>query len=142
MSDSNYDAVLKQRIKHIRKSSNLSQMRFATMLGVSIVTMNNVENGKIPPSDALILRICLKFRINKDWLYFGVGNMYASRHEKRQEYKEIASEIEQYINNKPKMNLKDISLTIDSMRCKYMLVFQNENKYQEFKEKIIKNVVK
>lgn len=49
--------VLKNRMKVLRAKHDLSQEELAEKVGVTRVTINNIENGKWAPSAVLALRI-------------------------------------------------------------------------------------
>lgn len=51
------DEILKNNLKVLRAKHGLSQEALAEKVGVTRVTINNIENGKWAPSAALALRI-------------------------------------------------------------------------------------
>lgn len=66
---------MKDRIKQIRKSNNLTQQEFAHRLGVSRSGVASYETGEREPISAVISLICREFNINEDWLRYGKGPM-------------------------------------------------------------------
>ena len=66
---------MKDRIKQIRKSNNLTQQEFASRLGVSRSGVASYESGEREPISAVIALICREFGINEDWLRYGKGPM-------------------------------------------------------------------
>ncbi len=66
---------INERIKHIRKSNNLSQILFSEELNVKQATLSQVENGIIMPSLDIIKSIIGKFNISYEWLIDGEGPM-------------------------------------------------------------------
>lgn len=66
---------MKDRIKQIRKSNNLTQQEFASRLGVSRSGVASYESGEREPISAVIALICREFAINEDWLRYGTGPM-------------------------------------------------------------------
>lgn len=82
---------MKDRIKKIRKTFDLTQQAFAERLGVKRNNIAGYEIGSRSPSDAVISLICREFNINEEWLRNGTGEMFLP--ENRQ------SEIEQILKN-------------------------------------------
>lgn len=68
---------MKDRIKAIRNSKKLSQEAFAKDLGVSIANIKSYESDRRNPSDAFILLLCSKYKVNEEWLRTGEGEMFA-----------------------------------------------------------------
>ena len=69
---------MKDRIKQIRKSYNLTQQEFAERIGCSRSGLANYEAGRNEPLDPIITSICREFSINEDWLRTGEGPMKRS----------------------------------------------------------------
>lgn len=72
---------MKDRIKTIRKESNLTQKQFADKLGLKQNTVATYEMGRIGISDTVVLSICREFNINENWLRTGEGEMHSSVNE-------------------------------------------------------------
>lgn len=53
--------ILKNNLKVLRAKHDLSQEELAGKVGVTRVTINNIENGKWAPSAVLALRIARVF---------------------------------------------------------------------------------
>ena len=68
--------MVEERIRELRKSLKLSQSAFGEKLGVSRDVINNLEQGRVAPSDLIINMICAKFGVNEDWLRSGDGEMF------------------------------------------------------------------
>ena len=51
--------VLKNRLKEVRAEKNLSQMRLASMVGVSRNTISSIETGQFTPTAKLALVLCI-----------------------------------------------------------------------------------
>ena len=64
---------MKDRIKQVRKSKNLTQTAFGEVIGVKGNTITNYETGLRSPTDAVIKSICREFDINEEWLRTGKG---------------------------------------------------------------------
>jgi len=67
---------MKDRIKLIRKTANLTQEEFAIRLGGKRNTVAKYETGAIEPSTAVFSLICREFGVNENWLRTGEGEMY------------------------------------------------------------------
>ncbi len=75
---------MKNRIKEVRKSQGLTQVEFGEKIGVKGNTVTNYENGLRTPTDAVILSICREFKVNKEWLLTGDGDMFSERTKSQQ----------------------------------------------------------
>lgn len=64
---------MKDRIKELRKSLDLTQQKFADKLGLKRQTIAAYEIGNIEPSESTLLLICKEFGVNKEWLLTGEG---------------------------------------------------------------------
>ncbi|MDE6365810.1 MAG: helix-turn-helix domain-containing protein [Lachnospiraceae bacterium] len=62
---------MKERLKKIRKSLDLTQQEFADRIGIKRNSYANYEIGRNIPIDAIILSICREFNVNEDWLRNG-----------------------------------------------------------------------
>jgi transcriptional regulator with XRE-family HTH domain len=67
---------LHERIKEIRKENKLSQSAFGEKLGVSRDAINNIENNRVEPKQLFVNYLCEIFKVNKDWLLTGEGDIY------------------------------------------------------------------
>lgn len=66
---------IKDRVFEIRAGVNMSQVEFASRLGITNSHVSKIEKGKTIPSDALIKLICKEFKINERWLKYGKGEI-------------------------------------------------------------------
>lgn len=66
---------MKDRIKKVRKTFNLTQTEFGEKIGVKGNTITNYETGLRTPSDAVILSIVREFQVDEHWLRTGEGQM-------------------------------------------------------------------
>ena len=64
-------------IKQLRKQLELTQTAFGERLGVSRNVVNNLELGRVDPSDLVIKSICREFNVNSLWLLEGKGEMFS-----------------------------------------------------------------
>ena len=69
---------IRERIMHVRSTSNLSMQSFADRIGVSIGVIKNIEYGKAPVTPVVCYAICAKFHIREEWLFNGTGDMMES----------------------------------------------------------------
>ena len=67
---------MKDRIKQVRKSQNLTQTAFGDIIGVKGNTITNYETGLRNPTDAVIKSICREFGVSEEWLRTGNGDMF------------------------------------------------------------------
>lgn len=67
---------MKDRIKKIRKSLDLTQQAFAERIGVKRNTIGQYEIGRNEPIDAVVSLICREFNVNEEWLREGTGEMF------------------------------------------------------------------
>lgn len=63
------------RIKSMRKELGYSQKLLGEKLGTSRDVINNLENGRVEPSELIIKSICNQFGISYDWLKNDKGDM-------------------------------------------------------------------
>lgn len=66
---------MQDRIKQIRKHYGLSQEKFADALDLSASIVQSYELGRRIPSSSTIYKICDVFKINRNWLETGEGEM-------------------------------------------------------------------
>lgn len=66
---------MNERIKQVRKHSQLTQTAFGERIGVKGNTVTGWETGIRVPSDAVVNSICREFGINEKWLRTGEGEM-------------------------------------------------------------------
>lgn len=60
-----------ERIKHIRKTNNMTQIEFSSVVGIAQGTLSEIEAGKAKPSFDMIYEIKKHFKIDLDWLIMG-----------------------------------------------------------------------
>ena len=64
-----------ERIKKIRKNSNLTLKQFGEKLGVSDAAISRIENGNRSVTEQMIKSICSEFNVSYLWLTEGIGEM-------------------------------------------------------------------
>ncbi len=67
---------MNERIKKLRKYFQLTQQEFADRIGIKRNTIATYESGRNQPIDAVVNLICMKFKVNEDWLRYGTGEMF------------------------------------------------------------------
>lgn len=67
---------MKERLKELRKSLDLTQQEFADRLNIKRGAVANYEIGRNEPIDAVVSFICKEFRVNEEWLRTGQGEMF------------------------------------------------------------------
>ncbi len=68
---------MKERLKKLRKSLNLTQQEFGERIGVKANTISTYEIGRNDPIDAVVNLICREFNVNEIWLRTGKGEMFS-----------------------------------------------------------------
>lgn len=66
---------MNDRIKELRKSTNLSQDAFGKRIGITGASVSRLESGDREPSDQTVTSICREFGIRRQWLEEGKGPM-------------------------------------------------------------------
>lgn len=67
---------MKDRIKSLRKSLDMTQQEFADKIGLKRNSVASYEIGKNYPMDTVIKSICREFNVNEEWLRTGEGEMF------------------------------------------------------------------
>lgn len=67
---------MKDRLKLLRKTLDLTQQEFAEALGIKRNTIATYEIGRNEPIDAVVQLICNKYNVNEQWLRTGEGEMF------------------------------------------------------------------
>lgn len=65
-----------KRIKELRLALNLNQTDFAKPLGLTYGAIGGYENELRNVSEPSIIAICREYRVNKEWLRSGQGEMF------------------------------------------------------------------
>jgi transcriptional regulator with XRE-family HTH domain len=71
----NFMVEIGKRLKALRVALDLNQGEFAKRIELSQGVLSEIENGLKPLIDRNLKLICLEFRVNKDWLLTGRGEM-------------------------------------------------------------------
>ncbi len=67
---------MKDRIKLLRKTLDLTQQEFADRIGLKRNSVASYEIGKNYPMDTVIKSMCREFNVNEEWLRTGEGEMF------------------------------------------------------------------
>ena len=67
---------MKDRIKSLRKTLDLTQQEFADKIGLKRNSVASYEIGRNYPMDTVIKSICREFNVNEEWLRTGEGEMF------------------------------------------------------------------
>ena len=67
---------MKDRLRKLRKTLDLTQSEFAERIGTVQNTITGYESGRRNPSGPVISAICKEFNVNKDWLLNNEGEMF------------------------------------------------------------------
>ena len=63
-------------VKAIRQSLGLTLEKFGKRLGVGKSAISKIENGENNLSDQMLKAICNEYHVNRDYLEYGVGDMF------------------------------------------------------------------
>lgn len=67
---------ISERIKEVRKHLGLTLEKFGERIGLKKANLSMIENDKSTPTEQTILFICKEYKVNKDWLLYGKGDMF------------------------------------------------------------------
>jgi len=67
---------MNERLKSLRKALGLTQKEFGEKIGVTNFTISDIEKGKLSLTERNQNLICEKFKVNKEWLSNGDGEMF------------------------------------------------------------------
>jgi transcriptional regulator with XRE-family HTH domain len=71
-------AGVKDRIKKVRTALNASQREFAKRIFISQTLLGDIELGNRNVNERTIQLITTEFRVNREWLLTGKGEMFVS----------------------------------------------------------------
>lgn len=67
---------MKNRIKQLRKTLDMTQQKFADAIGIKRNTVSQYEMGRNEPIDSVLNLICREYNVNPKWLRTGEGEMF------------------------------------------------------------------
>ncbi|MBP5508420.1 MAG: helix-turn-helix transcriptional regulator [Prevotella sp.] len=83
---------MKERIRKIMESLNMTQQSFAELLGISSATLSGMFNGRTKPTHGITEAIHKKLpRINMMWVLYGEGDMYVDSSDQQTGSERVAS---------------------------------------------------
>ena len=74
----NINTEINERVKKLRKQLHLTQASFAKKINVATSTVGTWEINKRNIKPIYISAICTTFKINKEWLLFGKGEIFSN----------------------------------------------------------------
>ena len=102
---------IKDRIKAVRKTLDLTQTEFGEKIGLGLGAIKNLEYGRTEPSPALSDLICKTFGVSVIWLETGEGEMFRkmTRREK------IAAFVSEALADESDSFKSDLILTLSAL---------------------------
>jgi transcriptional regulator with XRE-family HTH domain len=70
-------STIKERIKAVRTALNLSQKDFCKGIFISQSLYAKIETGERKPTERIYELISNKYKVNKDWIMTGRGDMFS-----------------------------------------------------------------
>lgn len=67
---------MKERIRLVRRTLDLTQQEFADRIGIKRGAIANYELGRNEPVDSVVSLICREYKVNEEWLRTGTGDMF------------------------------------------------------------------
>lgn len=64
------------RFREIRKKLKLTLREMAQVLAIPLSTVSKYEQGVIKPGVEILSRVCIKYKVNINWLLTGAGEMF------------------------------------------------------------------
>lgn len=145
---------MKDRIKKIMDSEDLSAARFADRLEINRAVISHILNGRNNPSLDVVTKILSEMNyINPDWLLQGVGSMYKDGYSGKQEIDRSLFHTEaintgedtdesEYVEDKSLKNGEKASKHIDSedvlpvsvndRKVRQIIVYYDDNTFETF----------
>ena len=133
---------MKERIKKIMESENMTPARFADSLQIGRAVISHILNGRNNPSLDVITRILTQMPdIDSEWLLTGLGSMYKSEMNTQSTEIKNQSNLPDLFSQLSQDNENSVYSTKDSESPKYRkenMVESHQNELQEsVKERII-----
>lgn len=67
-----------ERLRYIRKSSNLTLEEFGSRIGMKKNSLSQIENGKNSLTEQTLMSVCREFNANPDWIRSESGDPFVS----------------------------------------------------------------
>ena len=71
-------AEIRERIRKVRETFNISQREFAKRIFISQTLLGDIELGNRNVNDRTVQLIATEFKVSKEWLLIGRGDMFTS----------------------------------------------------------------
>jgi transcriptional regulator with XRE-family HTH domain len=71
-------AEVRERIRKVRETLNVSQREFAKRIFISQTLLGDIELGNRNVNDRTVQLIATEFKVSKEWLLSGRGDMFSS----------------------------------------------------------------
>ena len=71
--------MIHERLAALLKELQMSQRKFASIIGINPSYMSRMVQGKSVPPDRILLLIERVFNVNKEWLERGEGEMFEAQ---------------------------------------------------------------
>jgi len=71
-------AEVRERIRKVRETLNVSQREFAKRIFISQTLLGDIELGNRNINDRTVQLISTEFKVSKEWLLSGRGDMFTS----------------------------------------------------------------
>ena len=145
---------MKDRIKKIMDSEDLSAARFADRLEINRAVVSHILNGRNNPSLDVVTKILSEMNyINPDWLLQGIGSMYKDGFGGKEEIDrslfgteainaEEDAEESEYVEDKGLKNAEKASKSTDSegvspiavsdRKVRQIIVYYDDNTFETF----------
>lgn len=117
-----------ERIQLVRKSTGLSQVKFAESLELSQGFLSNLEKGRYQPTPEILIRITSKYRINANWLLVGEGEMTLPRAENPIERAERVTEGKVEFRFKGKVNGQETGFDSKTNHAETMIIVDEQHR--------------
>jgi len=101
-----------ERIRQIRANLKITQKEFCKQIPISQSSLGEIETGVRNVNDRIIQLISTQFKVNKDWIKSGAGNMFdPEKPDIRLEhlveiYKQLDKPLQDYLLNQTESLLK------------------------------------
>lgn len=111
--DLNSGKAIGQRVIEVMKDMNYSPSKFASKIGVSRLSINNIVDKGSAPSFTLIDNLCRVFPVSKSWLLTGEGNKFTQDDISEYLYKKrrTGEYVNPEINNRVRIIREDLQLS-------------------------------
>ncbi|NLA63308.1 MAG: helix-turn-helix transcriptional regulator [Bacteroidales bacterium] len=145
---------MKDRIKKIMDSEDLTAARFADMLQINRAVVSHILNGRNNPSLDVVTKILSDFNyINPDWLLSGNGLMYKDGYDPKDEKErdlfakealnaDNDTDVTKYTKENSSQSVVEVDKTADKQqvppipindrKVRQIIVYYNDNTFETF----------